>query len=106
MFFHKLSQEEQLLQQKKKSEELFIQMEALDKEVSQLLAELKITPEQVSIYLSNPDNFTRENWEELKKQRNILDEKLQKELNQIRNPLKMKQKYFERNNARYWIPVR
>lgn len=77
MFFSKNS-EQNLEQQTNKNnlllQQLLIRVDALDREVKTLLDELKITPEQLSTFLENRDNFTPENWETLNKERQALDE--------------------------------
>lgn len=83
-----------------------IQQEALDKEVQELLKELKVTPQQIAAFISAKENFTMENWEELQEQRKILDEKLSRSLNHIPDPLKTRKTQAERNVGRHWLFVK
>lgn len=85
---------------------LELQMEAQDKEIAEFLREMKVTPKQLANFVENPDNFTPENWEELQKQRKLLDEKLNKDLKNISNPLKTKKAYKERQVDPRWLFVR
>lgn len=87
-------------------QELLIRIDGLDREVKNLLKELDVTPEQLSAFIANPDNFTEQNWEELQKQRTSLDEKLALEKNNIRDPLKVRKTQEERHIARHWLFVK
>lgn len=110
MFFSK-DKELNLEQGIKKNEtllkQLLIRVDSLDREIKMLIDELKVTPEQVSTYLSNPDNFTTENWEELQNERKALDEKLKRDLENIRNPSKTKKAMSDRSHvAPHWLYVK
>lgn len=109
MFFSK-DKELNLEQGTKKNEallkQLLIRVDSLDREIKMLLDELKVTPEQVSTYLSNKDNFTTENWEELQKERKANDEKLKRDLDNIRNPSKTKKAMADRHVAPHWLFVK
>lgn len=97
-------------QQTEKNEQLFqqllIRVDALDREVKGLLDELKVSPEQVQAYLSDPDNFTSENWESIQTERKALEERLKRELENIRNPAKTKKALEDRNVGRHWLFVK
>lgn len=109
MFFSK-DLEQNLEQGTKKNDtllrQLLIRVDALDREIKMLLDELKITPEQVSTFLENPENFTPENWEELQTERKALDDKLKRELDNIRNPSKTKKAQTDRHVAPHWLYVK
>lgn len=109
MFFSK-DKELNLQQGTQKNEallkQLLIRVDSLDREIKMLLDELKVTPEQVSTYLSNPDNFTPENWHELQLERKVLDEKLKRDLENIRNPPKIKKTMADRHVAPHWLYVK
>jgi hypothetical protein len=98
MFFNKNS-EQALLQ-------LMIRVDALDREIKQLLDELQATPEQISTFLANRENFTPENWDELQQERKILDEKLKRDVENIRNPSKTQKAQADRHVARHWLYVK
>jgi hypothetical protein len=109
MFFNK--DKEQLLEQNSSKNDqllhqLLIRVDALDREVKTLLDELKVSPEQISTFLENRDNFTPENWETLQQERKALDEKLKCELDNIRNPSKVKKAQADRHVARHWLYVK
>lgn len=88
-------------------QELVIRIDGLEKEIQHLLGELDITPEQVSKFISEKSNFTDENWEELKKQRQELEDKLSKEKNNIVDPVKAKKTHAERGQiASHWLFVK
>lgn len=98
--------EEHILGHEKKVQELAIRLENIEREVSELMNELKVTSEQVTIFINDQNNFTSENWQELQNQRQILEEKLQREIANIRDPQKMKKKQAERNIGQHWLYVR
>lgn len=98
--------EEQIKKQEKRVQEIVIRMENLDRELDELFVDLKVTPEQLDTFISDKNNFTDENWEQLQNLRKVLEEKLQRELDNIRDPLKIKQTYSDRNVGRHWIFVR
>jgi hypothetical protein len=87
-------------------QELLIRIDSLDREVKVLLSELNISPEKLSVFVDNQANFTEENWQELQKQRQLLDEKLSKELSNIRDPRKVKKHQDDRHIQRHWLFVR
>lgn len=111
MFFDTQSKDlnvlEQLLaKQDRSTQELLLRIDALDREVKGLMTELEICPKQIASFLSNPENFTPENWEELQKQRLMLDEKLTTDLQNIRDPLKQKKKRDDFKVQNHWLFVR
>lgn len=85
---------------------LELQIEALDKEISQFITELKITPEKLTQFLENKNHFTPENWETLRHERKILEDKLQRNLKNIPNPRKTKKTYSERKVGSNWLFVK
>lgn len=110
MFFSQ-QPEEKLENQSTKNDltlqELLIRIDGLDRQVKAFMDELEITPTQISEFVNNRENFTPENWEELENQRKMLDEKLDLELRNIRNP-KHTQKNFSAQAGvqQHWIFVR
>lgn len=86
--------------------ELAIQIDSMSDQVNSFLAELNVSPEQLSAYLANQDNFTQENWNTLLQQKQELEEKLKRELENIKNPLKTKKTYSERKIQQHWLYVR
>ncbi len=109
MFFSK-NIDDNLEQVSKKNDQalqqLLIRLDALDREVKVLLDELQVTPEQVSTFLANQDNFTPENWQELQDQRKTLDDKLKRDMENIRNPSKAKKTQADRHVQRHWLYVK
>lgn len=104
MFFDK--REDKATQHEKLIQELSIRMEQLDREIDTLLKELKVTPDQLSTFIQEKDNFTEENWSQLQEQRRKLDEKLLCELKNVSDPLKTKKNYEGRVIGSNWIHVR
>lgn len=98
--------EKQMEQQKFKFQELAIQFESLNVEIDRFFGQLDVSPEQLSCFLEKREHFTERTWKELLKKRQELDQKLQRELDCIRNPLKTKDNYQSLHVARHWIHVR
>jgi hypothetical protein len=90
----------------KKITELEIQNDNLNLSFAAFLRDLKLTTEQIDCFVNNPDNFSKENWEELQRQKQQLDEKLKLALDNIRNPLKNKKAYAHRKVDQHWLYVR
>lgn len=98
--------EEKLNLNEKKIRELAIRHEKLDNDVADFLKELEVTPEQLTAFISKKENFTEENWEELQNQKKKLDEKLDVELKNVRDPLKSKKALASLNVNRHWLYVK
>lgn len=90
----------------KKIKELEIRKEALDEREDELLIELNVRPEQLTAFISDPSQFTEKNWKELQDAKVKLDKKLKTELDNIRDPNKVKRTYKERNIGKHWIYIR
>ena len=90
----------------KKIKELEIRNQKLDRDTFDLLEELKVTPEQLSLFLKESDNFTNSDWEKLQNEREKIDQKLQTELKSFHNPLKSKKTLREQNINNHWLFVR
>jgi len=108
MFFQdsEQKQEQDITKNETAVQQLAIRIDALDREIKTLLAELNVTPEQLTVFVSKEENFTSENWQELHKQRKMLDEKLSKEIANIRDPRKVKKAQETRNVQRHWLFVK
>lgn len=87
-------------------QELLIKTESLNQQINEFLDELNISEEQLSTFIGNKDNFSEENWQEINRLRQELDEKLKRELGNVRNPLKNKKTYSERIVQQHWLYVR
>lgn len=99
--------ENKIQQNQSKIESLEIQLEGLTREEEKLLSELKVSSEQLVSFISKKENFTEENWEELNKQLKQMDEKLHRELENVRNPLKTKRAYSSLNGVQsHWLYVK
>jgi hypothetical protein len=105
MFFKK-DPEELLREQEKKLEQLEENNNKLNEDLRNLFQEFNVTPEQLYSFANNPENFTKENWEEMQKEKQKLDAKLQLDLDNIRNLKKTKQSYSDRRIGQHWIFVR
>ncbi len=98
--------DDQIQQAESKLEALAIRMDNLDREADELFADLKVTQEQLDAFIGSPLNFTQENWVQIQELKKELDDKLKRELANIRDPLKIKKAYSERNIGQHWLYVR
>lgn len=85
---------------------LAIQLEQLDRAVDELFSLIELTPEQLTAFVKKPEHFTKENWEELDKQRLALEERLNRSLNNIQNPRKTKRAYSSLKVGQNWMFVK
>ena len=93
-------------QLERKIQELTLRIEACDRQEQELFNELEMTPEQLTAFVQNKENFTEKNWDKIQKQRQERDENLDRDLKNIRNPRKSKQAFEERNINPQWIYVK
>ncbi len=108
MFFNNKDQklDHDVLKNQLAFQELLLQMDGINQEIDGLLKELNVTRHQLEAFLSNPDNFTSDNWVELQKQRQILEEKLKCEIANVRDPRKTKQAQSNRRVEQHWLYVK
>jgi len=104
MFFDTLEQNKMRLD--KKIKEICIQTEKLDKDIKNYFKENDINPVEVALYLENKENFTDEEWEFIQETRKKLDENLNLNLANIKDPRKAKKSYNDRLVAPHWLYVR
>lgn len=86
--------------------ELGMRIENVDWHADELFKELNVSADQLAAFIENKDHFTEENWHALQQQRRALDEKLQRELANVRDPRKTKKAQAERYVAPHWLFVR
>lgn len=91
----------------KELKELIYKFESVNEEIDTFFAELGTNTESVSHFLSNEENFDHKTWDAMQQQRHKLNETLQRELENIRNPQSLKKKYEEHSRvAPHWLFVR
>ena len=71
-----------------------------------MLQEFNVTPEQLTQFVEKQENFTPENWDQLQAQKKELDQKLDRELKNIKNPLKTKKSYKSKVIDNRWLYVK
>lgn len=98
--------EAQIEQQELKIKALTNQLDNLSREVDEFLGALDISLNQLAHYAEQKENFTEENWNELSQQRKQLEEKLHRELENIRNPVNTKRSYDNLHVQRHWLFVK
>ena len=67
--------------------------------------EHNISKEEIFTFLSDPRNFDEKTWEAMQKMRLKFQEEIQRELDNIKDPLKTKKTYNELHNSKRWIPI-
>lgn len=107
MFFkNETQQENQIQQSDSKIQAIEIQLHQMEREVNELFDLMEITPEQLTAFIDNKENFTEDHWSEIHEQRKQLDERLNRAQNNIRNPLKTKRSYNNLHVGRHWLFVK
>lgn len=86
--------------------ELMLKHETLNRDTEALFHELQVTPEQLTAFIENKSNFSDDNWNRLQEEKNKLEQRIQTEIANIRNQVKVKKAYEERQIANHWIFVR
>jgi hypothetical protein len=101
-----LEREQRIQSQQKKICEQEIKSEKLDKDIDALFKEAQVSPEKLSAYLSDKKNFSEEQWSALSQEKKKLDQKLERDLANIRDPNKAKKAYSSLRIAQHWLHVR
>lgn len=87
--------------------ELMLRHEQLNRDTDLLLEELEVSSEQLSSYLENRDNFSDKNWAILQREKQKVEERLEKDLADLKeraSPKKRLQNAY--SPAQHWIFVR
>jgi hypothetical protein len=100
------SEDNELIQNEKKIEELAIKLDNLDRETAALFEELGISPQEISEFIESRDNFSDQEWELIQNQKTIAEKNLQVDLTSLKDPRKTKKAYKSLNIQPNWIPVR
>lgn len=82
--------ENRLEEIERKAKEMEIQNALLDDQTQELLSEYKVTPKQLTAFISSPDNFTPSNWETLNQEKKKREEAFKQTLDNIVSPAKKK----------------
>jgi len=99
--------EQKLESNEKKIAVLKMRLERFEKAFKEVYEDANVAPEELTDYLNTPTNFEPEVWTHIQDFRLQLDNKLSKELDNIRNPFKTSQTYAERGEVqRHWLYVR
>lgn len=99
--------EEKFQRTERKLKELSITLQRLNDEYQQFLKDLALTPTQLKEYVNDPANFSPSIWEQLQDEKKKLDEKLNLELSNLRDPLKVKEIFSEKGKIQpHWLFVR
>lgn len=87
----------------KKLQELQAKIAELDRETEEVFEQLEVTPEQIEKFLSDKNNFSDSDWEEI--QRQIAD--IEAKAISQRDIIKVRRAYKERSEIqRNWLFVR
>jgi hypothetical protein len=89
-----------------KVEQLIKRFDHLEGLFEEMTAEFGISVEELAHFCSKPDNFYGDAWDQMETARKQVDQKLQLDLNSIKNPKKTSQKYRDIEQSRQWLFVR
>jgi hypothetical protein len=90
-----------------KMSKLAIEIDQFNFEYEELFSGLELTPEQLTEHMTNPENFSAEEWEEIQQEKKKLDEKLMLDLSHIPDLKKTKQTSKDLSLIQsHWIFVR
>ncbi len=87
-------------------EKLSLQIEIHNHLAEELLQELRVSSEQLTAFMEKKEAFTEANWEILLSQKKSMEEKLQRDLANVRDPLRIKKSRDSLNIQPQWISVR
>jgi hypothetical protein len=105
MFFENVDQKAE--QNEKKIALMEMRLQRFEKAFQEIYDNINLLPEELAEFLNNAANFPPEVWMYLQGFKDELDDKLQKELDNIRNPSKTAQTYAERKGVQqHWLFVR
>lgn len=91
----------------KKMRENTLAIERMKEDTKRLFGDLGITAEQIEAYLSDESNFSKEVWQELQLHRQLLDDQLKDEIEQISDPKQSQKSFLERGQVQqHWLFVR
>jgi len=82
-------------------------IESLDRDVRDLFEEIEVSPQQIQQLLSDPKNFTEEDWQRIEECRQQQDKQLECDLANIQNPRSTQQAYSSNSRVKsHWLCVR
>ena len=90
----------------KKLKELVQEYQTLNQAIDAFFKEWDVTEETIARFNQIKEQFTQDAWDTLNKERERLEAKAKKELDQVRDPLEMAKRYRERNIPPQWLFVR
>jgi uncharacterized protein YceH (UPF0502 family) len=105
---HMLEQtlDEKVAKNEQKIQNLTLKLERMETLLSDLFKETGITEEELNTFFEDPANFSDSLWEAVQQERTTLDTRLQREIENIRNPLTSKKRQEERYIPNHWLFVR
>lgn len=86
--------------------ELLLRHQSEESHFEELFEQYKISDEDLSIFLSNPEHFDSESWKAMQYLREELQHQLSRRLSMVKDPLKAKKKYNDLRRSQHWIPVK
>lgn len=91
----------------KKIRELALQTQRLSREYEKFLDELDLTPEQLKTFIDQPESYSEAIREEVQKEKKKIGERLNLELNNVRNANDTQKTFSERGAIQqHWLFVR
>lgn len=98
--------EQKIIQNDHRVREVEIRLEGQNREIEQFFADCDLSPEQIRLFLENPDYFTSRNWEQLSELKEHESDRLE-HLSQPTIDPKKSREFREKFTpaAPSWIPV-
>ena len=104
--FEKLSIDVKIDKTQKETIELEIRHDQLNRDSTDLLNELEMTPDQLTQFIENKENFTEENWEQIQQKKLEIEQQLATDLSFIKNARQSQKSRQADNIAPHWFFVR
>lgn len=99
--------DEKIQRMDKRLKELAQLSQKIERDYQEMMKDLGLTPEELSKYFENRENFTQETWEQMEAEKKILDERLNLELDSLADPGKTKRSLSEKGRImQHWLFVR
>jgi chromosome segregation ATPase len=99
--------EEKIQSTDRRVKEILEEVEKTSAELDLILEELEATPGDLEEFFADPLRFSALEWEEIESEKKKLDEHLDCEMDNVRDPAKVRKKFAENGHVQqHWLFVR
>lgn len=98
--------ENKITLQEKKISEIEIKNERMEEEIESFYEEFEVNQQNLSLFISQKENFSDGSWEILQAEKQKAESKLARDLENIANPFRLKKVYKQRKVETHWLFVR